>query len=169
MSTTEVTWNEYELFAFSFDIKNKKKQGVDLSSQPESEKSADAVTRPTPPYADETFGLGREGQPVICITHHAAMEYCRWLSVKTEKSIDCRRSGVGICLPRRNQTAYSFGTIQPTSKTMPGMWIIRAGSLRRLGRESQILGDYTICGNAAEWVLDEYDPKFYSTFKEGSW
>ncbi len=49
------------------------------------EKKADAVTRPTPPYADETFGFGRNGQPVICITHHAAMEYCRWLSDKTGK------------------------------------------------------------------------------------
>ena len=43
------------------------------------------MTRPTPPYADETFGFGRNGQPAICITHHAAMEYCRWLSAKTGK------------------------------------------------------------------------------------
>ena len=43
------------------------------------------MTRPTPPYADETFGFGRSGQPAICITHHAAMEYCRWLSEKTGK------------------------------------------------------------------------------------
>ena len=43
------------------------------------------MTRPTPPYADSTFGFGRSGQPAICITHHAAMEYCRWLSEKTGK------------------------------------------------------------------------------------
>ena len=40
---------------------------------------------PTSPYADETFGFGRSGQPVICVTHHAAMEYTRWLSAKTGK------------------------------------------------------------------------------------
>src|SRR5580692_3574258 len=49
------------------------------------DKAADAVTRPTKPYADETFGHGREGNPVLCITQHAAMEYCRWLSAKTGK------------------------------------------------------------------------------------
>ena len=81
----EVTWDEYEQFAFSLDLKKKKREGVDPAKQSDWEKKADAVTRPTPPYADETFGFGRSGQPVICITHHAAMEYCRWLSAKTGK------------------------------------------------------------------------------------
>ena len=85
MGKHEVTWDEYDQFAFSLDLKKKKREGVDLANQPEAEKKADAVTRPTPPYADETFGFGRKGQPVICITHHAAMEYCRWLSAKTGK------------------------------------------------------------------------------------
>jgi hypothetical protein len=40
---------------------------------------ADAVTHPTAPYADESFGYGKGRQPVISIQHHAAMEYCRWL------------------------------------------------------------------------------------------
>ena len=80
-----MTWDEYEQFAFALDLKKKKRDGVDLEKQTELEKRADAVTRPTPPYADETFGFGRSGQPVICITHHAAMEYCRWLSEKTGK------------------------------------------------------------------------------------
>jgi formylglycine-generating enzyme required for sulfatase activity len=110
MSTTEVSWNEYDLFAFSFDIKKKKQKGVDLSSQSESEKSADAVTRPTPPYADETFGLGREGQPVICVTHHAAMEYCRWLSVKTGKIYRLPTEAEWEYACRAGtQTTYSFG------------------------------------------------------------
>ncbi len=56
-----------------------------LTNQSETEKRADAVTRPTPPYADMTFGMGHDGQPAICMTHHAAMEYCRWLSEKTGK------------------------------------------------------------------------------------
>ncbi|PYV39619.1 MAG: sulfatase-modifying factor protein, partial [Acidobacteria bacterium] len=64
MGKTEVTWDEYDLFAFSQDIKRKKQQGVDVTQQPAREKAADAITRPTPPYADETFGLGRHGQPV---------------------------------------------------------------------------------------------------------
>ena len=86
MGEREVTWEEYDLFAFSMDIRRKDRQGVARSQQSESEKQADAISRPTPPYADETFGYGRGGLPVISITHHAAMEYCRWLSTKTGKT-----------------------------------------------------------------------------------
>jgi formylglycine-generating enzyme required for sulfatase activity len=86
MGAKEVTWDEYEQFAFSLDLKKKKREGVDPQKQSDWEKKSDAVTRPTPPYADETFGFGRSGQPAICITHHAAMEYTRWLSSKTGKT-----------------------------------------------------------------------------------
>ena len=80
MGEMEVTWDEYDLFAFDQGLKKEQ------SPQPANAAGADAVTRPTPPYADETFGFGRGRQPVISITHHAAMEYCRWLSHKTGKS-----------------------------------------------------------------------------------
>ncbi|MEO6810140.1 MAG: SUMF1/EgtB/PvdO family nonheme iron enzyme, partial [Isosphaeraceae bacterium] len=50
MGTHEVTWDEYDEFAFSFDLKRKKREGTDPVSQPETEKLADVVTRPTPPY-----------------------------------------------------------------------------------------------------------------------
>ena len=85
MGSKEVTWDEFEQFAFSLDLKRKKRENVDPAKETEWEKKADAVTRPTSPYADETFGFGRSGQPVICVTHHAAMEYTRWLSAKTGK------------------------------------------------------------------------------------
>ncbi len=170
MSTTEVTWNEYDLFAFSFDIKKKKQQGVDLNSQPESEKSADAVTRPTPPYADETFGLGREGQPVICITHHAAMEYCRWLSAKTGKIYRLPTEAEWEYACRAGtQSVYSFGDNPANLKDYAWYVDNSGGKPQKIGtRKPNPWGLYDMYGNAAEWVLDEYDPKFYSTFKEGS-
>jgi formylglycine-generating enzyme required for sulfatase activity len=59
MGAHEVTWDEYDQFAFSFDLKDKKRRNVELDKQSEGEKAADAITRPTPPYADETFGPGR--------------------------------------------------------------------------------------------------------------
>src|SRR5262245_10108468 len=76
MGNTEVTWDEYDLYW-------KKDENAKPVNEIAEDKAADAVSRPTPPYADETFGHGREHHPVICITHHAAMEYCRWLSLKT--------------------------------------------------------------------------------------
>lgn len=71
----EVTWDEFDVYW----------QAVkDLQKKPKPKKpDADAITGPTPPYADETFGHGREGHPVLCISHHTAMEYCRWLSKAT--------------------------------------------------------------------------------------
>src|SRR5438876_3504483 len=86
MEKTEAAWDEYDVFAFSQDLLKKKQPNADIAKEPENEKAADAVTRPTPPYTDETFGFGREGHPAINITHHAAMEYTRWLSALTGKT-----------------------------------------------------------------------------------
>src|SRR5271163_4606 len=54
MGKTEVTWDEYDLYW-------KKEEGAVAENLSAQDKAADAVTRPTPPYADETFGHGREG------------------------------------------------------------------------------------------------------------
>ncbi len=164
MGKHEVTWDEYDQFAFSLDVKKKKREGVNLEGQPAGEKAADAVTRPTPPYADETFGMGRKGQPVICVTHHAAMEYCRWLSAKTGKvyrlpteaewEYACRAGTKG---------PYSFGDSgeigdyawyvenaekpQPIGKKKPNPW-----------------GLHDIHGNVTEWCLDHYVADAYKQF-----
>src|SRR5579885_2559915 len=46
MGKLEVTWEEYDQFAFALDLKKKQRENVNLAQQPESEKNADAVTRP---------------------------------------------------------------------------------------------------------------------------
>jgi formylglycine-generating enzyme required for sulfatase activity len=165
MGSKEVTWDEYEQFAFSYDLKKKKREGVDLKKQSELEKKADAVTRPTPPYADSTFGHGRSGQPAICITHHAAMEYCRWLSEKTgliyrlpteaEWEFACRAGTKtayfwGDEMPENNEYAWFVNNSEkpmPVGKKKPSPW-----------------GLYDIHGNVAEWCLDHYDPAAYKKF-----
>ena len=107
---------------FALDMKKKQREKVDLARQPETEKKADAVTRPTPPYADETFGFGRKGQPVICITHHAAMEYCRWLSEpRPARSTACppRPSGNTPAAPAPRRPTPS-ATTRRSSTSTPG-------------------------------------------------
>jgi formylglycine-generating enzyme required for sulfatase activity len=169
MGKHEVTWDEFDLFAFSLDIKKKELAGIDLEKQSDSERAADAITRPTAPYADETFGLGRRGQPVICITHHAAMEYCRWLSTKTGKVYRLPTEAEWEYACRAGtQTAYSFGDDpaqlgeyawyfensndkpHPVGKKKPNAW-----------------GLYDMHGNVAEWCLDHYAADTYSKFVPG--
>ena len=165
MGTKEVTWDEFEQFAFSYDLKKKKREGIDLQKQSDLEKKADAVTRPTPPYADSTFGYGRSGQPAICITHHAVMEYCRWLSEKTgliyrlpteaEWEFACRAGTKtayfwGDKLDEKNEYAWYVENAEkpmPVGKKKPNPW-----------------GLYDISGNVAEWCLDHYDPVAYQKF-----
>jgi formylglycine-generating enzyme required for sulfatase activity len=167
MGKTEVTWDEYDLFAFSQDVLIKKKRGVNLSDQTDAEKFADAITRPTPPYTDETFGYGREGHPTINITHHAAMEYTRWLSAKTGKTYRLPTEAEWEYACRAGSpTAYFFG--KDHEKLGDYAWYMDNSSERPhpVGQKKpNPWGLYDIAGNVAEWCLDRYDKDFYRTFK----
>jgi len=163
MGEMEVTWDEYDLFAFDQGLKKEQ------SPQPANAAGADAVTRPTPPYADETFGFGRGRQPVISITHHAAMEYCRWLSAKTGKTYRLPTEAEWEYAARAGtKTAYSFG--DDASKLGEYAWFLdnSDGRPHEVGKKKpNPWGLYDMHGNVAEWVLDQYDKNFYATWKPG--
>ena len=169
MAKTEVTWDEYDLFAFSQDIKKKQLQKTDLAKQPEPEKAADALTRPTPPYADQTFGLGHDGQPALCITWHAAMEYCHWLSTKTGKTYRLPTEAEWEYACRAgSKTAYSFGDV---SQMKDYAWYTQNsdGKAQKVGtKKPNAWGLHDMHGNVAEWCVDHYDQAFYGTFKAGT-
>jgi formylglycine-generating enzyme required for sulfatase activity len=167
MGKFEVTWDEYDQFAFQMDLKKKKRENVDLASQPEGEKAADAVTRPTPPYADETFGYGRKGQPVICITHHSAMEYTRWLSAKTGKTYRLPTEAEWEYACRAGtKTTYSFGD-DPEKIGDYAWYVENAEKPQPIGKKKpNPWGLYDMHGNVSEWCLDRFVADIYSTFSK---
>ena len=156
MAKCEITWDEYDIY-----WENRPKgppQRPDISKKPD--KLPDAITSPTPPYDDPTFGYGKKGFPVIAVTNHAAMEYCRWLSAKTGKQYRlpteaewewaCRAGTTTDDLAKLDEHEWyeknSGDAPHPVGKKKPNPW-----------------GLHDIQGNVSEWCLDAYKKDFYST------
>jgi formylglycine-generating enzyme required for sulfatase activity len=159
MGRCEVTWNEYELFMYPDDEKKLRE------TNPTDEyvnKVSDAVTRPSKPYMDMSFGMGKEGYPAISMTQHAANKYCHWLSAKTghfyrlpteaEWEYACRAGAT---------TAYSFGN--EAGKLGDYAWFEDNSEMKyqKVGKKKpNPWGLYDVHGNVAEWCLDQYETNY---------
>jgi formylglycine-generating enzyme required for sulfatase activity len=163
MGKLEVTWDEYDRY--------RKEAGV--PSRDDSKKQlaavaggADAVTGPTPPYEDETFGYGRDNQPVIAVTHRAAMEYCYWLSKKTGKLYRLPTEAEWEWACRAGTTtAYSFG--DDPKKLGDYAWVEENSEDKphEVGRKRpNPWGLHDMHGNVAEWCIDQYAKDNYAKF-----
>ena len=113
-----------------------------------------------------TFGLGRKGQPAICITHHSAMEYCRWLSAKTGKIYRLPTEAEWEYACRAGTTtAYSFGD-DPAKLGDYAWYVENAEKPQPVGKKKpNPWGLYDMHGNVAEWCLDHYVADIYSTVR----
>ncbi|MEZ6070906.1 MAG: SUMF1/EgtB/PvdO family nonheme iron enzyme [Pirellulales bacterium] len=107
IETHEVTWDEYDVWSFMLDIQRRKVTG---ESPSERDKVADALTRPTKPYVDMSFGMGRDGYPAICMTQWAAKKYCEWLSAQDRSLLPpADRGRMGVRLSRRYHDGLFMG------------------------------------------------------------
>ena len=152
MQTHEVTWDSYLMFMFLDQAKEKDNK----------DPVVDALSRPTAPHLEMSFGRGNQGFPAISMTQYAANKYAQWLSAKTgeyyrlpteaEWEYACRagtETGIGPgklgdyawYAANSKTTAFSDGTYHKVATKKPNPW-----------------GLHDMLGNVMEWTLDQYAP-----------
>jgi formylglycine-generating enzyme required for sulfatase activity len=152
MQAREVSWDQFIMFMFA-DQANEVGKPDPL---------VDALSRPTSPHVDMSFGRGTQGFPAISMTQHAANKFAQWLSAKTgefyrlpteaEWEYACK-AGTQTGLPEGDLEDYAWyaensgtdnypeGTYHPGGTKKPNAW-----------------GLHDMLGNVMEWTLDQFAP-----------
>lgn len=155
MGTHEITWDVFELFL-------DKNYELAMTEEPISE-MVDGLSRPSIPYLDMTFGMGKEGKPAVGMTQYGAIQFCHWLYLKT---------GIFYRLPTEAEWEYAakaganskyfFGDNPDLLKEYAWTAENSKESTQEVGQKKpNPWGLYDIYGNVMEWTSDQYEPDFY--------
>lgn len=146
----EVTWDEYRLFMFA-------NQAGEIAKKDET---VDAVSRPTRPYVEMSFGMGINGYPAISITQYAASKYAEWLSAKTGEFYRLPTEAEWEYACRAGTTTpYYFGSDISELKDYAWYAADSGGKYQKVAtKKPNAWGLYDMLGNVMEWTLDAYAP-----------
>lgn len=172
MGKHEVTWGEYHGY---YDLNGVFKQFNRAGTRRVTkENRADIVTAPSMIY----YSLGRMPEvrdkrtvpnyPAVSMTQYGAKQYTKWLSKLTgefyrlpsevEWEYACRAG---------SKTAYHFGdTARDLDKYAWHFGNANEQTHPVGGRKPNAWGLYDMHGNAAEWVLDQFDERGYKKLEK---
>ncbi len=184
MGRLEVTWDEFEAWYRATKAEGRTDTRRMQTGGPAG---VDAITGATPPYVPPDQGWGKGDRPAITMTHPAAQEYLRWLSMVTGKSYRLPTEAEWEYAARaRTQTPYFFEG-NPKQYTEQRFWN------RLLGTDTEVLDSFVIhagnsggrtrppsevapnpfglvnmLGNVREFCLDWYGPDAYRERSTGT-
>jgi formylglycine-generating enzyme required for sulfatase activity len=162
MQAHEVMWDMYLMFMFA-----------DQAGEVEHpDPLVDALSRPTAPFLEMSFGRGNNGFPAISMTQHAANKFAEWLSAKTgeyyrlpteaEWEYACR-AGRTARIPIGQLDEYAWFANNSSTHPFPD------GTYHKVAtRKPNAWGLYDMLGNVMEWTLDQYAP-YTAAQQENPW
>ncbi|RFC43155.1 MAG: hypothetical protein DVB28_001630 [Verrucomicrobia bacterium] len=162
MGKFEITWNEFELFMYPTE---ERRIRASHKVDDKLNELTDASSRPTQPYVEMSFGMGKDGFPAISMTQHAANKYCEWLSAKTGHFYRLPTEAEWEYAARAGTTTPYFWGDDASALDEYAWWANNSeGKYQKVGRKKpNPWGLHDILGNVCEWTLDQYSPTTYSS------